>query len=127
MKGPADLAAQLARKASNDLAAARIGLEHGAPLDTVCFHVQQAAEKLLKAALAARDLDYPFTHELRELLELAIPHYPWLEEFAGTIPEYTEFGVRLRYDDLPGVTREETQKALAEVEKLREKLIGFLG
>jgi len=59
MKRPSDLAAQLLRKACNDLAAARIGLEHGAPLDTVCFHVQQAAEKMLKAALAAKDVDYP--------------------------------------------------------------------
>jgi len=66
MKRPADLAALLFRKANNDLAAARIGLDHDAPLDTVCFHVQQAAEKLLKAALAGKDLDYPFTHELRE-------------------------------------------------------------
>jgi HEPN domain-containing protein len=64
MKGPADLAARLARKASNDLAAARIGLDHGAPLDTVSFHLQQAAEKLLKAALAAKDLDYPFNSRL---------------------------------------------------------------
>jgi HEPN domain-containing protein len=35
------------RKANNDLAAARIGLAHGAPVDPSCFHVQQAAEKLL--------------------------------------------------------------------------------
>jgi len=102
MKSPSDLAAQLYRKAGNDLAAARIGLEHGAPLDTVCFHVQQAAEKMLKSALAAKDLDYPFTHELHELIELAVTHYPVLEEFADTIPEYTEFAVRLRYDDLAG-------------------------
>jgi len=42
--GPADLARRLFRKAGNDLLAAEIGLAHGAPLDTVCFHVQQAAE-----------------------------------------------------------------------------------
>jgi len=30
---------------------ALIGLEHDAPLDTVCFHIQQTAEKLLKALL----------------------------------------------------------------------------
>ena len=37
---PADLARRLFRKAENDLLAAEIGLAHGAPLDTVCFHVQ---------------------------------------------------------------------------------------
>jgi hypothetical protein len=59
---------------------------------------------------------------LRELLMLAIPHYPMLQDFAGTIPEYTEFAVRLRYDDLPWLTGEETEKALAEVERLRDRL-----
>ena len=38
--GPADLARRPFRKAENDLLAAGIGLAHGAPLDTVCFHVQ---------------------------------------------------------------------------------------
>jgi HEPN domain-containing protein len=126
MKRPSDLAAQLLRKASNDLAAAKIGLEHGAPLDTVCFHVQQAAEKMLKAALAAKDVDYPFTHELRELLELAAAHYPALEDFSATIPEYTEFAVRMRYDDLPWVTREEAEAALAEVQRLKQAMATLL-
>jgi HEPN domain-containing protein len=127
MKRPIDLSALLMRKAGNDLAAARIGLAHGAPLDTVCFHVQQGAEKMLKAALAAKDLDYPFTHELHDLLELAVPHYPALVEFADTIPEYTEFAVRLRYDDIPWMTREEVENALKEVERLREFLLPLAG
>jgi HEPN domain-containing protein len=118
MKNAADLARQLAQKAANDLAAARIGLEHDAPVDTVCFHVQQAAEKLLKAALAAREIDYPFTHELRELLECALPHYPLLKAFRDTVPDYTEFAVRLRYDDIPYVTVREAAEAFREVERL---------
>jgi len=107
---PADLARQLWRKAGNDLSAAAIGLEHGAPVDTVCFHIQQAAEKLLKACLAAKDVEYPFSHELRELLERAIPHYPSLDEFRATLPAYTEFAVRLRYDDLHWITEGEAQE-----------------
>lgn len=73
MKDAAELARQLFRRGTNDLLTAQIGLQHGAPLDTVCFHIQQAAEKLLKAALGTRDLEYPFTHDLRELVELALP------------------------------------------------------
>jgi HEPN domain-containing protein len=126
MKKPADLAAQLLAKAANDLAAARIGLEHEAPLDTVCFHVQQAAEKLLKAALAAKEVEYPFTHELRELMELGLPHYPVLEEFTATVVDYTEFAVRLRYDDLPWVTRDEAEKAFQEVRRMQEALLPLL-
>lgn len=126
MKKPADLAAQLLAKAANDLAAARIGLDHEAPLDTVCFHVQQAAEKLLKAALAAKEVEYPFTHELRGLMELGLPHYPVLEEFTATVVDYTEFAVRLRYDDLPWVTRDEAEKAFQEVRRMQEALLPLL-
>jgi HEPN domain-containing protein len=37
--------------------------------DTLGFHAQQAAEKLLKALLACRGVDYPRTHNLRVLIE----------------------------------------------------------
>jgi hypothetical protein len=43
----------------------------------------------------------PITHELRDQMELGLPHYPVLGEFTGTVVDYTEFAVRLRYDDLP--------------------------
>ena len=42
-----DYARTLILKAENDLKSAEIGLEHGAPLDTVCFHLQQTVEKTL--------------------------------------------------------------------------------
>ena len=38
--------------------------------DTLGFHAQQAAEKMLKALLAARSVDYPKTHNIRVLIEL---------------------------------------------------------
>jgi HEPN domain-containing protein len=77
----------------------------------------------LKAALAAKNLDYPFTHELHELMELAVPHSPELGAFAANVAEYTEFAVRLRYDDLPWVTKEEAERALREVENMRDALL----
>ena len=64
---------------------------------------------------------------LSESLELAVAHYPALADFADTLPEYTEFAVRLRYDDVSWVTREETEVALKEVERLRGVLIPLLG
>lgn len=33
------------------------------------FHAQQAVEKLLKAVLASRGVDYPFTHDLARLFD----------------------------------------------------------
>jgi len=39
------------------------------PDEIVGFHGQQAAEKLLKAVLAARGIDFPRTHSIRFLLD----------------------------------------------------------
>jgi HEPN domain-containing protein len=49
MKDRADLARALITKGVHDLEIARIGLQHEAPLDTIAFHIQQCAEKVLKA------------------------------------------------------------------------------
>lgn len=65
MKSDLDLAQTLGVKAGNDLKMAEIGLEHAAPLDTVAFHLQQNAEKMLKALLASRRIDYPRTPRVR--------------------------------------------------------------
>jgi len=56
------------------------------------------------------------------MIQLALPHYPALDRFRDTVPEYTDFAVRLRYDDIAWVTRGEAEKALAEVERMREAL-----
>jgi len=53
MKSDLDHAKALLQKAGHDFKSAEIGLEHSAPLDTVAFHVQQTAEKLIKALLAS--------------------------------------------------------------------------
>lgn len=70
MKSGLDHARVLLEKAGNDLKLAEIGLVHDAPTDTVAFHLQQTAEKILKALLASRTIVYPKTHDLDELLDL---------------------------------------------------------
>jgi HEPN domain-containing protein len=82
MKSDLDVAKTLVLKADNDLKTARIGFDHDAPLDTVAFHVQQAAEKMLKALLASRGIGYPLTHDLRALLNLAVKEFPKLRDSA---------------------------------------------
>jgi len=63
MKRPRDHAQALLNKAANDLVAAQATLSTGQALDTVCFHVQQAVEKSLKAILALHEIEYPWWHD----------------------------------------------------------------
>ncbi len=76
MKSPRDHALALLKKAANDLVAARATLATGEALDTVSFHAQQAVEKSLKSILALWEVEYPWRHDLGELLELVKPLVP---------------------------------------------------
>ena len=60
-------------KAEHDLRNAEyvLGLAEDCPTDTVCFHCQQCVEKYLKALLIHHGIDFPRTHDLVVLLNLA--------------------------------------------------------
>ncbi len=83
------------------------------------FHTQQAIEKLLKAWLALRSIDFPLTHDLSRLLGL-------LEEVGADIGvfwpfvQYTVFAVQARYES--GLMESEAPldrvAVVAEVEQL---------
>jgi len=98
---PGQLAAILARKATEDAVALReFGGNPEISDNILGFHAQQAIEKWLKAVLASNSIDFEYTHDLRRLIEL-------LENTGVTLPlntqevvMFTEFAVPLRYEDL---------------------------
>jgi HEPN domain-containing protein len=66
-----DLARELIGLAEDDRAAAAALLDvEGVSDAIVAFHAQQAVEKSLKAVLASRGVDFPFTHDLAALLQI---------------------------------------------------------
>ena len=68
---PPDRPEVLLRKARQDeLVLERLLDDQEVDDDTLGFHAQQAVEKLLKAVLASRGVEYPRTHNLRVLVEL---------------------------------------------------------
>jgi len=98
MKGPREHALGLLDKAEHDLVAAEATLSTGRALDMVCFHAQQAAEKSLKALLALHDVEYPWRHDLAELLDLAKSFAPQIRRLEERIILLTPFAVEVRYD-----------------------------
>jgi HEPN domain-containing protein len=80
-----ELARDWLHKARNDLvtAAQTLALEDG-PTDTPCFHAQQAIEKSLKALMTARGIAFPRSHDLPQLLDLALPRLPPSRNIAGS-------------------------------------------
>lgn len=126
MKSNLDLARDLATKAANDLKMAEIGIAHDAPLDTVAFHVQQTAEKLVKALLASANVDYPRTHDLEALLDLAEPRWSVLETFRDPLLGLSSYAVDMRYDAALYPSEEEVNTALEAVRRLRDTVIDLL-
>jgi HEPN domain-containing protein len=126
MKSNRDLALHLTKKAEHDLRMADIGLAHAAPLDTIAFHVQQTAEKTLKALLASRDIEYPRTHDVEALLDLAVPLYPELEAHREPLLGLSAYAVDMRYDADLDPSREEVEAALQAVRRLRETVARLL-
>src|SRR5213593_2576251 len=108
MKSGLDHAKVLLEKAGNDLKLAEIGLDHGAPTDTIAFHLQQAAEKTLKALLASRSIVYPKTHDLDELFDLLPPEFRAVLSFREKLIGWTSYAVDMRYEHhrLPGDGRD---------------------
>jgi HEPN domain-containing protein len=122
MRSTLEVARGLILKADNDLKAVRIGIQHDVPLDTIAFHVQQSAEKMLKALLALRGVDYPLTHDLRVLLNLAVKEVPGLDSFRERIIAFNPYAVELRYDVIE-LDREEIVRALSTVEGFRNAIL----
>ncbi|MDO8587298.1 MAG: HEPN domain-containing protein [Armatimonadota bacterium] len=69
-----------------------------APLDTVCFHAQQAAEKYIKAALTFAGIPFGKTHDLSELAALLADRFPLLSS-VGDLSDLTDAAVTARYPD----------------------------
>src|SRR5688500_3894812 len=65
-----DLATTLLGLAGDDLAAAKTLLDAESSPLIVGFHCQQAVERALKAVLAARGADFPYTHDVGLLIQL---------------------------------------------------------
>lgn len=74
--------------------------------ETVGFHLQQALEKLMKAALDARDVTYRRTHDLVYLADLLVDAGCAPPEI-DSLADLNSFGVVLRYDlaEVPPLNR----------------------
>ncbi len=105
--------------AEEDLGLARFALEMpgSRPYRLIAFHAQQCAEKYLKAYLVYHDVDFPFTHEIKKLLNFCGPHR-WIEELKDA-EELTPYAVTLRY---PGVDEIVTENEAVQAVDIASKV-----
>ncbi len=126
MKTVADLVRGWLRKAESDLTSAELCLDAGKALDTVCFHAQQAAEKLIKAYLISYGIDFPFIHNLEKLVELGAQHDPDFIGIKSLGQGLTPYAVELRYDGEFWPTAATASQALDAARTIKEFVIDRL-
>ncbi len=100
MNAELEIARRWIQKARGDLLNADNNLAaEDVPFDTVCFHCQQAAEKILKAFLAGHGTPPPRTHDLLLLLEGIVSLARDAEQLRETLFVLQPYAVEVRYPD----------------------------
>lgn len=130
-ESPLEEALHLLDFARSDLAFARLGRERPEVRQgMVAFHLQQAAEKAVKAVMLSRRIDYPFIHNLAQLLVAADSGGVSIPDEVRAIRILTPYAVGARYgDDDEPVSQAEIAEAFHLVEvtlSWAESLIGPL-
>jgi HEPN domain-containing protein len=109
--------------AESDLRMARLGAEDSAVLrEQVCFHAQQAAEKALKAILLSRNIEFPYTHDIKGLLKIAETGGFVLPPAIQQATNLTPYAVETRY---PGDWMEITESEVTEALLIAEKTVNW--
>ena len=93
----------------------------------VCWLSQQAAEKVLKAALVLEGVDFSYTHDL-DALRNTLPDGWAVQNTHPDLAELTEWAVEARYPgDWPDPTEEEAGRALSQARSLYESVVAEFG
>lgn len=116
------------RKAQADIAVAeRLVTDDTVFANAVAFHCQQASEKFIKAFLTWHQVEFPKTHDLKELLELVAEDHAALAGQLEEVAILTPYGVDLRYPgDRPDASLEEARDAVRLARKARDAILPLL-
>ena len=113
--------------AKMDLAAAEFLLDmRPVPVEIICYHCEQAAEKLLKGVLVCFDIEPPKTHDLVKLCKLCCELDEQFEQLADACIELTPYGVQVRYPSDLELNESDMKCALKECKAIHEFVQHFI-
>lgn len=97
------------------------------PIEIICYHCEQAAEKYLKAVLIRFDKEPPKTHDLVQLCKLCCDVSERFEQLVDACIELTPYGVQVRYPSNMELDERDVVCALRECKQIREFVCHELG
>lgn len=115
--------------AESDLDLAKIARDRKSVLpEQACFHAQQAAEKSLKAILLFKQVEFPLTHDIEELIELATQNGLALPKEISEAGSLTPYAAETRYPGhLDEVTPSDVDEAIRLADAILLWAVGLLG
>ena len=93
------------------------------PLEIVCYHCQQAAEKLLKAFLIKNNEPVVKTHDLTFLNSKCIKFNKTFEEINKECIRLTNYGVNTRYPDIMDIIDIDMEIAINDVKRIKSFIL----
>ena len=99
---------------------------HPAPLEIICYHCQQAAEKYIKAVIIFLGEEPEKTHDLSKLFNVIRKYIDIPIEFRQFAIQLTQFGVQTRYPQAIELDEDTTKNAISQAEQVKiwtEKII----
>ena len=93
------------------------------PIEIICYHCQQSAEKLLKAFLIKNDIIPSRTHDLNLLVNECVKIENTISILKKECNRLNDFGVNTRYPNNMDLELEDAKIALKDAEKIKEFIL----
>ena len=93
------------------------------PVEIICYHCQQSAEKFLKAYLIFQNIAPKRTHDLEELFKECEKFDGNFSDIEDECSNLTDFAVNTRYPYELELTLEDTKRAIKDAEKIKEFIL----
>ncbi|MCL2019506.1 MAG: HEPN domain-containing protein [Oscillospiraceae bacterium] len=90
------------------------------PVEIVCFHSQQAAEKMLKCFLVFHETEPPKIHDLRELIEICIEFEDKFNDIYNEATSLTRYAVLPRYPAELDLDESDGERAIKSASKVKD-------
>lgn len=88
------------------------------PLEIICYHCQQAAEKALKGFLIDQEAEPPRIHDLGKLCALCAEYDPDFTLLLDACQELTDYATAARYPSRVEIEEQDAVSALDHAEKI---------
>jgi HEPN domain-containing protein len=96
------------------------------PIEIICYHCQQSAEKYLKGYLVFCGMTPPRMHDLDELCKLCLKFSDSFKSIADQCSDLTAYGVQPRYPMELILEEEDMQQALDSAKMVKDFVIDII-